>query len=319
MPLLEVKDLSVRFNTDEGTIRAVDGVSFAVEKGRTLCIVGESGCGKTVTALSVLRLIQSPPGQVSGQGIFFNGNNLLSLKERDMRKIRGNDIAMIFQDPMTSLNPVFTCGYQIEEALVLHQKLDKKAARQKAVEILGQVRIPDPEKRVDEYPHMLSGGMRQRVMIAMALSCNPKLLIADEPTTALDVTIQAQILELMAELKAGRDMALIFITHDLGIVAEIADDVLVLYAGRVAERGPARAIYEAPRHPYTIGLLQSVPVMSGKKEKLSVIPGTLPDAVNYPQGCRFYERCGRRTEACLRNPEEVRVGEGHFAACFHTE
>jgi peptide/nickel transport system ATP-binding protein/oligopeptide transport system ATP-binding protein len=319
LALLQVKNLSIRFNTDEGTVHAVDDLSFSIDKGKTLCIVGESGCGKSVTALSILRLIQSPPGEITCGEIWFAGKNLLKLGERDMRKIRGNDIAMIFQDPMTSLNPVFTCGFQIEEALMLHQNMKKKEAREAAVDMLKQVKIPDPHKRVSEYPHELSGGMRQRAMIAMALSCNPKLLIADEPTTALDVTIQAQILDLLREIKESRDMALMFITHDLGIVAEIADEVLVIYAGRVAERGSAANIYNMPKHPYTIGLLNSVPLMTGKKEKLNVIPGTLPDPTNYPAGCRFYERCDRHSEKCLKQPEEFEVSAGHSAACFHMD
>ena len=319
MPLLEVKNLSVRFNTDEGVIRAVDGVSFAVEEGRTLCIVGESGCGKSVSALSILRLLPTPPAEITSGEIRFKGNDLLPLPEKEMRKIRGNEIAMIFQDPMTSLNPVFTCGYQIGEALMLHQGLSKSGAREKAVEMLKAVKIPDPDKRAAEYPHQLSGGMRQRVMIAMALSCNPSLLIADEPTTALDVTIQAQILNLLRDLKNERQMSLIFITHDLGIVAEIADTILVLYAGRVAERGSAKDIYENAKHPYTLGLLNSVPVMGGKKERLNVIPGVLPDASRYPEGCRFYERCGRRSEKCLEQPPEFEIAPGHKAACFHME
>ncbi|OGJ89504.1 MAG: peptide ABC transporter ATP-binding protein [Candidatus Raymondbacteria bacterium RifOxyC12_full_50_8] len=317
MPLLEVKNLSVRFNTDDGVVHAVDDVSFSVNKGETLCIVGESGCGKSVTALAILRLIQSPPGEITNGQIFFNNKDLLALSESEMQKMRGNDIAMVFQDPMTSLNPVFTCGYQIEEALLLHRNLSKREAREQAVEMLRLVKIPDPHKRAGEYPHQLSGGMRQRVMIAMALSCDPALLIADEPTTALDVTIQAQIFELLHELKQTRDMGMIFITHDLGIVAELADSVAVFYAGKVAERGKTRDIYEDPKHPYTVGLLHAVPLLDETQERLHVIPGNLPDPTCYPVGCRFYDRCERKTEKCLAQPLEFPAGPGHMAACFH--
>jgi peptide/nickel transport system ATP-binding protein/oligopeptide transport system ATP-binding protein len=319
MPLLDVKNLTIHFHTDEGVVRAVDDLSFSLEQGKTLCVVGESGCGKSVTALSLLRLVQCPPGKIEQGQILFEGRDLLTLPEKEMRKVRGGSIAMIFQDPMTSLNPVFTCGYQIEEALILHQGLSKREARERAIDMLRQVKIPDAEKRVDEYPHQLSGGMRQRVMIAMALSCNPKILIADEPTTALDVTIQAQILELLAELKETRKMALLFITHDLGIVAEIADDVLVLYAGKAVERGSAARIYQNAKHPYTLGLLRSVPRMEGRSERLNVIPGTLPDPKDLPEGCRFYNRCDRHTDICLTQPPEFKVEEGHLSACFHME
>ncbi|OGS33386.1 MAG: peptide ABC transporter ATP-binding protein [Elusimicrobia bacterium RIFOXYB2_FULL_49_7] len=319
MPLLDVKNLTVRFNTDDGVVNAVDNLSFSLEAGKTLCVVGESGCGKSVTAHAIMRLLPTPPAEITSGNIVFRERSILSLPEKEMRKLRGNEMAMIFQDPMTSLNPVFTCGYQIEEALLLHQGLDKKEAQAKAVEMLKLVRIPDPDKRVNEYPHQMSGGMRQRIMIAMALSCNPSLLIADEPTTALDVTIQAQILNLLAELKASRQMSVIFITHDLGIVAEIADEVLVLYAGRVAERGSVKQIYENPKHPYTLGLLNSIPVMQGRRERLNVIAGTLPDPTDYPEGCRFYDRCSRADAACLKRPLETEVESGHFSACFHME
>ncbi len=317
MSLLDVKNLSIHFHTDEGIVRAVDNLSFSLDRGKTLCMVGESGCGKSVTALSLLRLVQCPPGKIETGEILFDGKDLLLLPENEMRKVRGGSIAMIFQDPMTSLNPVFTCGYQIEEALMLHQSLNKRDAHDKAIEMLRLVKIPDPEKRVNEYPHQLSGGMRQRVMIAMALSCNPKILIADEPTTALDVTIQAQILDLLFELKQTRDMALLFITHDLGIVAEIADDVLVLYAGKAAERGSASQIYGNAKHPYTIGLLNSVPRIEGHRDRLHVIPGTLPDPKDLPEGCRFYNRCDRHTDVCKQPPPEFKVEEGHLSACFH--
>lgn len=317
MALLDVRNLSVRFHTDDGIVRAVDDVSLVVDVGRTVCLVGESGCGKSVTALSCIRLLQEPPAEVTAGEIFFEGRDILKITREEVRKIRGNDIAMIFQDPMTSLNPVFTCGYQIVEALRLHQALSPRQAREKTVEILRQVRIPDPGKRLDEYPHQLSGGMRQRVMIAMALSCNPKLLIADEPTTALDVTVQAQILDLLAEIREARGMALMFITHDLGVVAEIADEVIVLYAGKVAERGTAPDIYENPMHPYTRGLLASVPTMRKSGKKLRVIPGTLPDPTAYGPGCRFSRRCDRKDEKCGDLPPETKIHGIHRSACFH--
>ncbi|MFH0918733.1 MAG: ABC transporter ATP-binding protein [Fibrobacterota bacterium] len=319
MSLLEVKDLSVRFRTDAGVVRAVDNVSLSIDEGTTLCVVGESGCGKSVTALSILRLIASPPGEITNGEIIFEGRDLMKLSEPEMRKVRGNRIAMIFQDPMTSLNPVFTAGWQIEEALRLHQGLNKKEACEKAVEMLRQVRIPDPEKRVNEYPHQMSGGMRQRVMIAMALSCNPRLLIADEPTTALDVTIQAQILDLLQELKITHKMAVLFITHDLGIVAQIADEVQVLYAGKTAERGTATQIFNTPRHPYTAGLLHSVPRMTSGHGRLHVIPGSLPDATQFGEGCRFFDRCPRHSEQCRAQPLLTPLEPDHSAACFHME
>ncbi len=318
-PLLAVRDLSVKFDTPDGVVEAVESVSFSIDRRSTLCIVGESGCGKSVTAQSILRLIPSPPGRIASGEIMFEGRDILHMSDEEIRRVRGNDIAMIFQDPMTSLNPVFTCGYQIMESLRFHQNMSTAQARERAIEMLRLVRIPDPRKRVDEYPHQLSGGMRQRVMIAMALACNPKLLIADEPTTALDVTIQAQILDLLAELKEELHMAVIFITHDLGIVAQIADHVLVLYAGKVAERGRAADIYQHPKHPYTIGLLDSVPRLDRAQERLTVIPGSLPDPTAYQQGCRFYDRCSRHTDQCRNNPEEVTVGARHSAACWHIE
>jgi oligopeptide/dipeptide ABC transporter ATP-binding protein len=319
MPLLDVKNLSIHFHTDEGVVHAVDDLSFSVDQGKTLCMVGESGCGKSVTALSLLRLVPCPPGVIPQGEILFEGRGLLKLPESEMRKVRGASIAMIFQDPMTSLNPVFTVGYQIEETFKLHQGLGNREARERAIDMLRQVKIPDPHKRVDEYPHQLSGGMRQRVMIAMALSCNPKLLIADEPTTALDVTIQAQILDLLVELKESRKMALLFITHDLGIVAQIADEVLVLYAGKAVERGSAAQIYNNAKHPYTLGLLRSVPRLEGRRERLNVIPGVLPDPKDLPRGCRFYNRCERHTDHCLTQPPEFKVEEGHLSACFNME
>jgi len=319
MSLLNVSNLSVSFHTDNGRVNAVDGLDFTIDAGKTLCMVGESGCGKSVTALSILRLIQSPPGVVESGSILFNGEDLLKLPINKMRQVRGNRIAMIFQDPMTSLNPVFTIGSQIMEALILHQNMSRKEARERTIDMLTQVRIPDAHRRIDEYPHQMSGGMRQRVMIAMALSCNPELLIADEPTTALDVTIQAQILDLLAELQEKRNMAVLFITHDLGIVARIADEVIVLYAGRAVERGTAADIFHSPLHPYTKGLLSSVPRMEHNAGKLAVIPGTLPNASEMPEGCRFYNRCERKSEVCLKRPLEKILSPTHSAACFNME
>lgn len=317
MALLEIQNLSIRFNTNEGIVHAVDNLSLCVEKGKTLCLVGESGCGKSVTARSIMRLLPIPPGEITTGQIMLDGKELLVLSEKEMREIRGNNIAMIFQDPMTSLNPVFTCGYQIQESLNIHQKISKKEAKHKTIELMKQVGIPDPQKRFHEYPHQFSGGMRQRIMIAMALSCNPTLLIADEPTTALDVSIQAQILQLLAGLKQSTDMAMIFITHDLGIVAEIADKIIVLYAGKVAERGTDSDIFNNALHPYTKGLLHSIPKLTESQEKLNVIPGTLPDPSAYSKGCRFYDRCDRHTDNCMRQPPESDISETHKVACFH--
>jgi len=317
MPLLNVENLSIRFSTSDATVDAVNGISFSIDKGQTLCVVGESGCGKSVTALSILGLLPTPPAHVIASAMTFDGIDLTGVSPAAMREIRGNRIAMIFQDPMTSLNPVFTCGAQIAETLRRHRGLSRKDARARAIDLLEQVKIPDPHKRVDEYPHQMSGGMRQRVMIAVALACNPEVLIADEPTTALDVTIQAQILELLRELQERRNMAVLFITHDLGIVARIADQVLVLYAGRVAERAPVRALYTNPRHPYTVGLLNAVPRLNDRQESLAVIPGSVPDATTFVPGCRFYDRCPYHTAECTIQPEETVVGECHRVACFH--
>jgi oligopeptide/dipeptide ABC transporter ATP-binding protein len=317
--LLAVQNLAVQFTTPDGIVDAVSDISFAIRQGETLCIVGESGCGKSVTAQAILRLIASPPGKIVSGKLLFDGNDLLALNQRQMQQIRGNDIAMVFQDPMTSLNPVFTIGFQLIETLRMHQGVSKKQGRERAIELLKRVHIPDAHKRIDQYPHELSGGMRQRVMIAIALACSPRLLIADEPTTALDVTIQAQILDLLGELKETMDMAVMFITHDLGIVAEIADSVLVLYAGKVAERGSAVEIFQSPRHPYTVGLLNSVPRMSAQQQRLHVIPGTLPDPTRYEPGCRFFGRCTRRSAQCAQLPPEQAVGASstHSVACFH--
>ena len=305
-------------------MRAIDGVSFEIGEGKTLGLVGESGCGKSVTSLSIMRLIPSPPGKIVGGEIFYRGRDLLRLNNEAMRRIRGNEISMIFQEPMTSLNPVFTVGNQIGEAIKLHQGLGKRETRQKTIEMLRLVKIADPESRVDSYPHQLSGGMRQRVMIAMALSCNPSLLIADEPTTALDVTIQAQILELMKELqqKIG-GMALLLITHDLGVVSEQADNVAIMYAGKIVERSSTRAIFNRPFHPYTVGLLNSLPGIGGlKKKRLDAIPGMVPSPLHLPSGCRFRDRCPRAQEICAQTEPPLEEKEpGHTVACYfpHTE
>ncbi len=317
MSLLEIKNLSVHFKTEDGIVNAVDDVSFEIKTGKTVCLVGESGCGKSVTSLSVMNLIQSPPGKISDGQILFNGKNILCMSDRDIRNLRGNQIAMIFQDPMTSLNPVFTCGFQISESIQRHLNMSKIDADKKSIELLGQVKIPDPHKRANDYPHQLSGGMRQRVMIAMALSCDPHLLIADEPTTALDVTVQAQILELLEQLQKQRNMSMLFITHDLGVVAHIADEVVVLYAGKIAEKGSAGDIFENAKHPYTKGLLNSIPNLLNSKKELYVIPGTLPDPTNYSVGCRFYERCDSRIEKCKnKQPLEYNINSNHYCACF---
>jgi peptide/nickel transport system ATP-binding protein len=299
--LLEVRNLRTHFPTRAGVVRAVDGVSFHLDEGELLGLVGESGCGKSITALSVMRLV-ARPGKIIGGEILFNGEDLLTFSEERMRALRGDDIAMIFQDPMTSLNPVYTVGEQIAEALRLHRKLNRGQAREAAVEAMREVAIPDPARRVDDYPHQLSGGMRQRVMIAMALACDPRLLIADEPTTALDVTIQAQILELIDELRRTRNLAVLLITHDLGVVAEVADRVAVMYTGRIVEESPVAELFARPRHPYTEGLLRSVPKLTtaevGKAERLSTIEGTVPKPTNLPPGCHFAPRCPHRMPRC---------------------
>jgi len=299
--LLEVRNLRTQFPTRAGLVRAVDGVSFHLDKGELLGLVGESGCGKSITALSVMRLI-SPPGKIVEGEILFDGQDLLKLSDDQMRGMRGDDIAMIFQDPMTSLNPVFTIGDQIGEALRLHRKLSKQEARRATIEAMKEVAIPDPARRVDDYPHQLSGGMRQRVMIAMALACDPKLLIADEPTTALDVTIQAQILELLNELRTTRELAVLLITHDLGVVAEVADRVAVMYTGRIVEESPVEELFARPKHPYTEGLLRSVPKLTvaevEKKERLETIEGMVPSPTALPDGCHFAPRCPHRMPRC---------------------
>jgi peptide/nickel transport system ATP-binding protein len=324
-PLLAIEDLQTHFFTRDGVVRAVDGVSYAVEAGETLAVVGESGCGKSVTALSILRLVPSPPGRIVGGAIRFEGVNLLQIGEGEMRRIRGNEISMIFQEPMTSLNPVLTVSRQITETLILHQGLTARAAAARAIEMLRLVRIPEPERRARQYPHELSGGMRQRVMIAMALACHPKLLIADEPTTALDVTIQAQILDLMRELKSEIGAAIILITHDLGVVAEMAQRVVVMYAGRKVEEALVGDLFRRPQHPYTLGLLASVPRLGatlGRAEppRLAEIPGTVPSLRDPIVGCAFAPRCAYATERCSREapPLEAKTA-AHLAACFESE
>jgi len=319
-PLLSVRDLKVYFETEDGLVPAVDGISFDLKKGGTLGIVGESGCGKSVTSLAIMRLIPTPPGRIVGGQILFEGEDLLKKSPAEMRKIRGNEISMIFQEPMTSLNPVFTIGDQIMEAIILHQKVDKKTAREKAIEMLRLVGIPEPQRRIDEYPHQLSGGMRQRVMIAMALSCNPKLLIADEPTTALDVTIQAQILDMMRKLRDELGTAIILITHDLGVIAEMVEEVIVMYAGKIVEKTDVRSLFRSPKHPYTQGLLDSLPKLHQKQERLKTIEGVVPSPFNMPKGCRFHPRCEFARDICRQEePQLIDLGGGHEAACFiHT-
>jgi len=358
MKILEVQNLTTEFHLESGLLKAVDDVSFSVEKGKIVGLVGESGCGKTVTALSILRLVDAP-GRIAGGKILLHSAaeevapkpflasshfevtspgltpvlepnkdkppedgpvDLLSLKEKEMLNVRGARIAMIFQEPMTSLNPVYTVGDQIMESIRLHQGLSKKLAREKALESLNQVGIPDASKRIDDYPHRLSGGMRQRVMIAMALACEPELLIADEPTTALDVTIQAQILELIRKIIEERHMAMILITHDLGVVAETCDQVLVMYAGKVVEEAPARRLFKMPKHPYTLGLMNSIPSLTGEtKDDLSAIPGSVPDLLDLPPGCRFRPRCPRAKAACDKRVPVLRYkGGGQWVRCINT-
>ena len=318
MALLEVSNLRTYFTTDAGLAKSVDGVSFSIEKGEVLGIVGESGCGKSVTSLSIMQLIPRPPGRImEGSSIKLRGEELVGASEKRLREIRGNDVAMIFQEPMTSLNPVFKIGEQIAEALRLHKKLSRKDARDGAIEALRLVGIPDPEVRVDNYPHQLSGGQRQRVMIAIALSCEPDLLIADEPTTALDVTIQAQILDLLAELRERLGMAIILITHDLGVVAQVCDRVVVMYAGEVVEEGSAGDIFSNPRHPYTEGLMRAVPQLGRPDERLAVIPGMVPSPTQWPAGCRFSTRCPYAWDLTREeHPELFDVSPSHRSRCW---
>jgi peptide/nickel transport system ATP-binding protein len=316
--LLEVRDLRTDFHTDDGVFRAVDGVSFSIGKGRSLGIVGESGCGKSVTALSIMGLVPQPPGKIVSGEIRFEGIDVLKLSAAAMRDLRGNQMAMIFQEPMTSLNPAFTIGDQIAEGLLRHRPVGRNAARRQAIEMLGRVRMPSPESRYDDYPHHLSGGMRQRAMIAMALVCEPRLLIADEPTTALDVTIQAQILDLMRTLRQETGTAIVLITHDLGVVAEFADDVIVMYAGRIVEQASVEALFADPQHPYTIGLLGSIPRLDLVQERLATIEGQVPMRLANIEGCAFAPRCPFADTRCREAaPSLVEVGNGHLAACWN--
>jgi peptide/nickel transport system ATP-binding protein len=322
-PLLEVDGLKTHFFTRDGVVRAVDGVSFSIQPGETLALVGESGCGKSVTSLSIMRLIASPPGRVVAGAVRFNGRDLLGLGEAAMRRVRGNEISMIFQEPMTSLNPVLTIGRQIAETLVLHRAMARGDAMARAVELLRLVNIPEPARRAAEYPHQMSGGMRQRVMIAMALACDPKLLIADEPTTALDVTIQAQILDLMRELQAKTGAAILLITHDLGVVAEMAQRVVVMYAGRKVEEAPVEELFARPRHPYTRGLMNSMPRLGaghGARTRLQEIPGMVPSLREPIAGCAFASRCAYAVDACRGGAPALEArAEGHHVACWEAE
>ncbi len=318
--LLKVEGLTTEFETEEGTARVVDGVDFEVGRGETVGLVGESGCGKTVTALSLMRLIPDPPGRITEGSVRIDGRETLDLPEREMRKIRGNEISIIFQEPLSSLNPVFTCGEQVREAIGLHQKLGRRRSKEKAIEMLRLVRIPDPESRYRNYPHQMSGGMRQRVMIAMALSCEPKLLIADEPSTALDVSVQAQIIELLLDLKKRMGMALLLITHDLAVVAQMAERVIVMYAGRIVEKAPLDELFTNPAHPYTIGLLDSVPRLGSVKRRLPVIPGSVPDPLRLPGGCRFSDRCSSAVERCtIEEPPMISITGSHSSRCWLNE
>ena len=321
--LLEVRGLHTHFYTDEGLVKAADGIDITIKKGETLGLVGESGCGKSVTALSVMRLIQEPPGKIVRGEILFHGNNLLNMSETEMRHIRGNRISMIFQEPMTSLNPLFRCGDQIAEAIALHQGVSKQDAGAKAVEMLQKVGIPDPESRAREYPHQMSGGMRQRVMIAMALSCNPELMIADEPTTALDVSIQAQILALMNQLKEEFGASILLITHDLGVIADMAQSVAVMYAGKIVEYVDVIRLFDNPMHPYTVGLMASIPKMDEalpEDKILRTIPGVVPSLYNLPSGCYFQERCSEAFDACSKKaPPLIEIEPDHLLRCWKYE
>lgn len=316
--LIELKDLKTYFFTMEGTAKAVDGVDFEIYSGETLGIVGESGCGKSVTSLSIMGLIPDPPGRIMDGEIFFKGRDLTKLTQKEMRKVRGNEISMIFQEPMTSLNPVFTIGNQISEAIILHKNVTKREAINQSIDMLQRVGIPLPEQRINEYPHQLSGGMRQRVMIAMALSCNPDLLIADEPTTALDVTIQAQILELMNDLKDKFNMSIMMITHDLGVIAEVSDRVAVMYAGKIVEYTDAELLFANPNHPYTWGLMNSIPRLDQDVERLTAIPGIVPSSFDFPQGCKYNSRCQMAREKCYeQEPAIIDIKDGHKVRCWY--
>ncbi len=314
--ILDIKNLKTHFFTQRGVVKAVDGISFGIRKGECLCLVGESGCGKTATALSVLRLIDMPPGRIVAGEILYHGEDLLHCSQQRLRQIRGNSIAMIFQDPQSSLNPVFTVGDQITEQIRLHLSLKHKQAIEKAVSLMEQAGIPQAGERMKDYPNQFSGGMQQRVMIAAALSCDPEILIADEPTTALDATIKAQILDIFQDLKRKQNMSILFITHDLGAVAEIADRIIVMYGGRLAEAGTVFDIFDQPKHPYTLGLIDCLPSISARRERLIPIPGMIPSLINPPQGCIFHPRCGRRLSICSREePREVILSKGHSVAC----
>lgn len=318
-PLIQINGLKTYFLTDRGVAKAVDDVSFDIKKGETLALVGESGCGKSVTALSVMGLVPKPPGEVVGGSILFKGQDLLKYSEKEMRKIRGNKISMIFQEPMTSLNPVFKIGDQIIEVLTLHQNISKNEAKDRAVELLKAVRIPAPENRVNDYPHQMSGGMRQRVMIAMALACGPEMIIADEPTTALDVTIQAQILELMEQLSESTGTAILLITHNLGVVAETSHDVVVMYAGRIVEKADALTLFREPLHPYTRGLMGSIPGIKAddKSIKLEAIPGIVPSLFGLPKGCKFNQRCNKAFDRCFKEEPDLKtIKAGHDVRCW---
>lgn len=315
--LLDVKNLKTVLSTDAGTIKAVDGINLRVRKGEITGLAGESGCGKSMTAYSILRLVPNPPGKIIGGEIIFRGKNLLEMTETEMRKIRGNEISMIFQDPLTSLNPVFTVGDQIAEAIKLHQEIERREVRKKVIEMMRLVRISEPEIRANEYPHQFSGGMRQRIMIAMALSCNPSLLIADEPTTALDVTIQAQILNLINELVSEFNTSVMLITHDLGVIAEVCDSVYIMYAGKIAEYASVKEIFFNPKHPYTKKLMDSIPKLNEQKDELAVIGGLVPSLINPPTGCRFHPRCEEVKKICREEePSFIEIDQNHFAACF---
>ncbi len=318
--LLEIIDLRTEFNTEEGRAVVVDGVSFSVGRGETVGLVGESGCGKSVTALSIMRLVPDPPGRITGGSVMLEGRDILRLPEKEMRKVRGNEISIVFQEPLTSLNPVFTCGEQIREAIALHQGLGRRQSKEKAIEMLRLVRIPDPAARYSNYPHQMSGGMRQRVMIAMALSCQPKLLIADEPSTALDVSVQAQIMELLSDLKEEMGMSVLLITHDLSVVAQMAQRVVVMYAGVIVEEAGIDSLFEDPGHPYTEGLLGSIPRIDRRVDRLSVIPGRVPDPMGLPPGCRFSDRCPKCMDRCRQaEPPMFDTGGGHMTRCWLRE
>ena len=315
--IVEFKNLSISFKIDEGIVRAVNDVSFEVRKGEVLGIVGESGCGKSVTSMSLMRLLPVPPTIYESGSINLNGVDILTLSEEEMREKRGSEVAIIFQEPMTSLNPVMKIGHQISEVMLIHQKISKSEAKKRAIELINLVGIPRAESIFNSYPHELSGGMRQRIMIAIALACNPKVLIADEPTTALDVTIQAQILDLIKNMKSKFDMSIMMITHDLGVIAEMADYVIVMYAGKIVEKAKVLDIFKNPKHPYTIGLMKSKPTFEGSNEKLYSIPGQVPNPMNLPNYCYFYERCDRRKDICKKGiPDLISVGNSHYVSCY---